>query len=106
MVQDAHTRYDRTARRSYEALTSRLDLQVEQVARDAWTVPSKSNPEDFHLVALINGEMVCDCPGAKAGQPCRHVAAVRIARGNVVYRRTVGRQPQSPYPPLRRTALT
>jgi hypothetical protein len=82
---DEHTRLDRRTRRRYEALTERLDREVEEVSAGVFAVPSRSNPHDFHLVVLQDGQMVCDCPGAKAGQPCRHVEAVIVYRGNAIY---------------------
>lgn len=64
-------------RRRIEALTEGLDEQAEQVAPNVWVVPSRSRPDDFHIVTHTpEGTTVCDCEGAKAGQPCRHAEAV------------------------------
>lgn len=101
---DERTRLDRTTNARYRALTERLDRQVERVAEGVWTVPSKSNPSDFHIVHQAHGRLICDCAGAKAGQPCRHVSAVQLWIGNARYSHRVDK-PQSPYPERKRVPL-
>ena len=101
---DEHTRLDRTAKRRYEALTGRLWTGVEEVGNKVWTVPSRSNPDDFHIVYLEHGKLVCSCPGGTHGQPCVHTQAVLIYQGNAIYSHRVS-MPQSPYPARKQVPL-
>ena len=88
---DEQTRTSRRTRRRYEALTERLDREVDEVSPGVFAVPSRSDPNDFHLVVLRDGEMVCDCPANVHGQPCRHAEAVLIFRGNTIYSHRLAR---------------
>ena len=101
---DDRQRYDRTAKARYRALTERLDRQVEQVASGTWVTPSRSNPDNFHIVSQQRGQLVCDCEASRHGTPCAHVQAVIVARGNAVYSHRVDK-PQSPYPERKRVPL-
>lgn len=101
---DERTRLDRTAKARYRALTERLDRQVEQVAPGVWVTPSRSNPDNFHIVSQQRGQLVCDCEASRYGSPCAHVQAVQIWVGNAVYRQRVDK-PQSPYPERKRVPL-
>lgn len=96
--------------RRAEALEEGLDLEVEQVARKVWVCPSKSDPGEMHILCVMaDGTIVCDCFGARAGQPCRHVEAVAV-RIELAAERKAEREAAQPrhssYPPLKRVALT
>ena len=66
------------AERRRRALDRGLFLaeRVSRVARATWLVPSQSDPSGVHAVALIDGQLHCDCSAALAGHPCAHRAAV------------------------------
>ena len=50
--------------------------RVSRVASATWLVPSQSDPDGVHAVALVDGYLHCDCFAALVGHPCAHRAAV------------------------------
>jgi hypothetical protein len=86
-------------RRRVKVLESGLDERVEAVAEAVWTVPSQSQPDDFHVVSrLSNGVLVCDCEGNRHGVECSHVIAVQLVLEREVWERQERARKERPLP--------
>jgi hypothetical protein len=55
-----------------------LAERIERVAAATWLVPSQSDPDGVHAVALIDGHLRCDCLASLAGHVCAHAAGVAL----------------------------
>ena len=50
------------------------------MSKSRWEVASRSSPGSWHMVAITDGGIACDCPdGAnRGGAPCKHSVAIEI----------------------------
>lgn len=82
MTMDARTvrSYERGA--ALVPLCRQLGTTVE--GHELWRVPSASSPKVGYVVRIKDGVRgpisCCDCPAGQAVKPCKHVAAVVMAR--------------------------
>ncbi|MDQ3540699.1 MAG: hypothetical protein M3440_08440 [Chloroflexota bacterium] len=53
-----------------------ITAAVEKIGRDTYTVPSKSQPGELHVVKVVRGGLSCDCDAALWGKNCHHLALV------------------------------
>ena len=53
---------------------------VRSVSKSRWEVASRYSPGSWHMVAIADGGIACDCPdGAnRGGAPCKHSVAIEI----------------------------
>ncbi len=53
---------------------------VRSISKSRWEVASRYSPGSWHMVAIADGGIACDCPdGAnRGGAPCKHSVAIEI----------------------------
>ena len=53
---------------------------VRSVSKSRWEVASGSSPGSWHMVAITDGGIACDCPYStnRGGAPCKHSVAIEI----------------------------
>jgi len=63
-----------------KAAALRLYAGVETARIRQWTVRSESGDRSYTVRLNRSGELVCSCPAGVAERPCKHGAAIWMAR--------------------------